>query len=79
VAKHPASRAGLLRIGDLTIQFSKWNAKRLSDRQSDLRPMEKGIKIAWQFYIEAARKTMNRHYAGANPENKCQQTYHTLY
>jgi hypothetical protein len=73
IAKYPALRAGLLRIGDLTVWFSKWDEKRLPDRQFDLRPMEKGIKIAWQFYTEVARKKMNRHYAGANPETNCQQ------
>lgn len=33
--------------------------------------MEKGIKITWQFSIEAARKKLNRHYTEVNPENKC--------
>jgi hypothetical protein len=38
LAKHPASRAGLLRIGDLTVRLGKWDAKRLPNRQVDLRP-----------------------------------------
>ncbi|MEY3050229.1 MAG: hypothetical protein RLY31_14 [Bacteroidota bacterium] len=42
LAKHPASRAGLLRIGELTVWFSKWDAKRLPKRQFDLRPLNIG-------------------------------------
>jgi hypothetical protein len=61
-------------MGDLTVWFSNWDAKRLPERHFDLRSMEKGIKIAWQFSIEDARKKMNRYYEGVNPGNNFQQT-----
>lgn len=31
--------------------------------------MDKGIKINWEFSREKARKTLNRHYVNANPNN----------
>jgi hypothetical protein len=46
LAKPPALRAGLQWIGDLTVWFSKWDAKRLPKRQFDLRPLPKVLNRA---------------------------------
>jgi hypothetical protein len=36
--------------------------------------MAKGIRITWQLLHRSCQKKMNRHCAGANPENKWPET-----